>query len=110
MNDGGDQRLELVWRGGKRDRVDASSGQSVLEAAEAAGVLLPFGCRTGACATCTGKLLEGSVEHRRPPRALKPRHVDSGYVLTCVAEPVEDCWIEVGSEVAGELVSNPWKG
>ena len=109
MSDVESRRLELVWRDGSRDRIVASSRESVLEAAEGAEVALPFGCRTGACATCTGKLLGGSVRHRRPPRALKPRHLESGYVLTCVAEPTADCRIEVGADVARELVSNPWK-
>jgi ferredoxin len=76
----------------------------VLAAAERAHVGLPFGRRTGACATCTGR-----VEHARPPRALKDRHLDDGYVLLCVAEPRADCRIEVGSDVAGDLVSNPWR-
>jgi ferredoxin len=107
---GGDgHRLELAWRDGERERVTASAGRTVLEAGEDAGVALPFGCRTGACGTCTGKLLDGSISYRRPPRALKERHITSGYVLTCVAVPEEDCRLEVGSDVAGELVSNPWK-
>ena len=110
MSRGGGHRLELRWPDGKREHVDASVGQSILEAAEEADVALPFGCRTGACATCTGRLLDGSVEHRRPPRALKPRHLESGYVLTCVAEPTADCRLDVGSDVAASLVSNPWKG
>jgi ferredoxin len=82
---------------------------SVLEAAERAGIGLPFGCRTGACATCTGRLLDGTVVHRRPPRALKQRHRDDGYVLTCVAVPETDCTLEVGGDVHTDLVSNPWK-
>ncbi|MFB6206902.1 MAG: 2Fe-2S iron-sulfur cluster-binding protein [Haloglomus sp.] len=89
--------------------VRAHTGETVLEAAERAGVALPFGCLTGACATCTAELLAGSVEHRREPRALKPRHRDAGYVLTCIAVPTSDCRLRVGSDVAGELTSNPWK-
>lgn len=100
-------RLELVWRGGEQKCVTASGEQSILEATEDEGVALPFGCCTGACATCTGKLIAGSVTHCRPPRALKDRHLESGYVLTCIAEPRDDCWLEVGAAVSSDLVTHP---
>ncbi|MFB6372850.1 MAG: 2Fe-2S iron-sulfur cluster-binding protein [Bradymonadaceae bacterium] len=83
--------------------------ETVLDAAEASGVALPFGCRTGACATCTGRLLAGRVDHARPPRALKQRHREAGYVLLCVARPRDDCEVEVGAGVGTDLVSNPWR-
>jgi len=104
-----DHAVELVWRDGRRESIRARADEPVLAAAERAHVGLPFGCRTGACATCTGRLRSGRVEHARPPRALKDRHLESGYVLLCVAEPRADCRIEVGSDVARDLVSNPWR-
>jgi ferredoxin len=100
--------VELV-RGEQTIRVDAGPEQTVLNAAEAADESLPFGCRTGACGTCTGRVLAGEVAHRRPPRALKQRHLDAGYALLCIAEPRSDCRITVGKDVVAELVDNPWK-
>ncbi|EMA53278.1 MULTISPECIES: 2Fe-2S iron-sulfur cluster-binding protein [Halococcus] len=105
----------LVWQDGqegsdeREERLSVGEDEIVLTAAECAGVALPFGCRTGACATCTGKLLDGRIEHARPPRALKERHREAGYVLLCIAEPRSDCRIVVGSSVQAELVSNPWQ-
>jgi len=107
--DADDHAVELVWRDERSETVNARADEPVLAAAERAGVSLPFGCRTGACATCTGRLRSGRVEHARPPRALKDRHLEAGYVLLCVAEPRADSLIDVGSGVADELVSNPWK-
>ena len=127
-SDDGDRRtarVTLAWDDGRTETVEVGA-DPVLDAAEAAGIGLPFGCRTGACGTCTGRVVAGSgragdregsdggsgddpVEHVRPPRALKDRHLDSGYVLTCIARPCGDCRIRVGSDVAGELVENPWK-
>jgi ferredoxin len=101
--------VELVWRDGGRTSLRAGADETVLAVAERAAVSLPFGCRTGACATCTGRLLGGRVEHERPPRALKDRHLDDGYVLLCIAEPRADCRVEVGVDVQKDLVSNPWK-
>lgn len=102
--------VTLCWRDSDRTAVlDVDEGESVLEAAEAAGVSLPFGCRTGACGTCTARLLEGEVSHRRPPRALKERHLADGYVLPCIATPETDARLEVGAAVQRDLVPNPWK-
>ncbi|WP_276252817.1 2Fe-2S iron-sulfur cluster-binding protein [Halomontanus rarus] len=84
-------------------------GEILLDAAERAGVPIPFGCRTGACSTCTGKLRSGEIEHVRAPRALKERHLRTGYVLTCIATPTTDCRLEVGPDVQAELLENPWK-
>lgn len=102
-------RVTLVWPDSTERQVSVPTNRSVLEATDVAGIALPFGCRTGACATCTAQLLEGTVDHRRPPRALKTRHLRDGYVLACIAEPRSDCRLRVGSDVAGELVSNPWR-
>jgi ferredoxin len=102
-------QVTLEWREGRREIVDVDRRQAILDAAEEADVTLPFGCRTGACATCTGLVHRGEVEHRRPPRALKERHLDAGYVLLCIAEPRTDCRIEVGSDVQADLVTNPWR-
>jgi ferredoxin len=111
--DRGTRAVTLRRRDGGRERerlrVDDGESVTVLEAAEAAGLALPFGCRTGACGTCTARLLSGDVAHRRPPRALRDRHLADGYVLPCVAVPESDCRLEVGTDVARELVSNPWK-
>ena len=108
MTSGSSHEIVVSWSE-HETTIRAAADESILEAAERAGVALPFGCRTGACATCTGKILDGRIEHARPPRALKERHLAAGYVLLCIAEPRTDCRIAVGADVQAELVSNPWK-
>jgi ferredoxin len=104
--------VTLVWNDAddQRETIAVSEDETVIDAAERVSCGLPFGCLTGACATCTGEVLSGTLEHRREPRALKPRHLEAGYVLLCIAEPRSDCRIRVGSDIQAELVSNPWKG
>ncbi len=102
--------VRLEWRDGDRtETIAVADDETILETAEAADVGLPFGCTTGACGTCTARLLEGDVCHRRPPRALKDRHLDAGYVLTCIATPTTDTRLEVGASIQADLVPNPWK-
>lgn len=53
-------------------------GQSLLEAAEAAGAEIPNQCRAGVCQTCVTRLVTGEV-------ACDADDVEPGYVLPCVA-------------------------
>ncbi len=103
----------LEWPDGRTRTIAVREDEAVLEGAERADIGLPYGCRTGACGTCTGRLLEGTAEaaitHRRQPRALKDRHLSDDYVLLCIASPRADCRIAVGASVHSELVENPWK-
>jgi len=94
---------------GSEATVPVRADRTVVDGAEAADEPLPYGCLTGACGTCTGQVIEGDLHHRRPPRALKDRHLADGYALLCIAEPRSDCRLRVGSDVQGELVANPWK-
>lgn len=102
-------QVRLQWRTGREAVVTTAEDETVLASAERQGVVLPYGCRTGACATCTGRVLAGEMTHIRPARALKPRQRRDGYVLLCIAVPQTDCTVEVGAAVSRDLVSNPWK-
>jgi CDP-4-dehydro-6-deoxyglucose reductase len=76
-------------------------GETVLTAAIRAGVGLPYGCKNGACGSCKGKLLEGSVEHRaHQEKALSFAEEEKGWSLFCCAMPGSDIVIEA-REVLG---------
>ena len=62
---------------------------TLLEAATASGLDLPFSCRSGVCATCRAKLIEGDVRMDRN-FALEPYDLAAGYVLTCQAHPLSE--------------------
>ncbi len=102
-------RVTFEWDDGRATTCELPADADLVTASEELGVGIPFGCRTGACATCAAELLAGEVEHVRPPRGLKEKHLDAGYVLPCVAQPRSDCTLRVGSDVQAELVPNPWK-
>jgi ferredoxin-NADP reductase len=61
-----------------------SPGQTLLEAADGAGVSIPSACRQGRCGTCATRLLEGDVR-MASEEGLDPALKAQGYILTCVA-------------------------
>lgn len=75
--------------------------ETVLAGAIRAGVGLPYGCKNGACGSCRGKVLSGTVEHgAHQLRALSPEDETAGGALFCCATAHSDLVIEV-REVAG---------
>ncbi len=73
----------------------AEPDETVLDAALRQGVTLPYGCKDGACGVCKGKMLEGSVEYRKPePQALSDADKAAGMALYCCAHATTDLVIE----------------
>lgn len=86
------QRITLRLPNGQEHEVLCHSDQTILDAAEAKGLALPYSCRSAACATCAGKLLSGEV-------ALEDQYIlgdgdlSAGFTLLCSATPKSDCVI-----------------
>ena len=62
---------------------DVQSNETILDAATRQGILIPYGCRNGACGSCRGRVVAGSIHYpggdppaldeRFPPRGVKVR-------------------------------------
>jgi len=69
--------------------------ETILEAAMRADLLLPYGCRNGACGTCKGKVLSGTVDYGpHQPSTLTDDEKRRGYALFCCAKPLSNLAIE----------------
>ncbi len=75
---------------------EASSDQTVLEAALSAGLLLPYGCRDGACGTCKARVISGEFDQGKTSGAgLSDAERTEGYALLCQARPKSDLVLNV---------------
>ena len=69
--------------------------QTVLDAALAAGILLPYSCRSGACSTCKAKIVSGSIQPVPSAEVvLTPEEREAGYTLLCQARATSDLVVE----------------
>lgn len=73
----------------------AAPGQTLLDAALAAGVMLPYSCKSGACSSCKGRVVSGDI-HQGPhqPGTLTADEARAGYALFCCATPLSDVTLE----------------
>jgi CDP-4-dehydro-6-deoxyglucose reductase len=74
---------------------DVEEGESVLTAALRQGYVLPYGCRNGACGSCKGRLLDGTVDYGTyQKKALTDEEKAQGKALFCQAKPLGPITIE----------------
>jgi CDP-4-dehydro-6-deoxyglucose reductase, E3 len=70
-------------------------GESVLTAALRAGFVLPYGCKSGACGSCKGKIVSGTIDYGvYQHRSLTDEERAQGKALFCQAKPLSDLVIE----------------
>lgn len=89
-----------ILKDGASETVEVGEDETVLEAAEDAGVELPHSCRSGSCTSCVARVEEGEVE-QTAAMGLDPGQKEDGYALLCVTEPRSD--LRIVADVQEEL-------
>ncbi len=75
---------------------EVAEGETVLDAAQRAGLALPYSCRAGVCGSCKAIVLEGRFDYpRNPPTALNAAERAQHAALLCQAVPRSDLVLQV---------------
>lgn len=73
----------------------ARADETVLTAALRQGIVLPYSCRNGTCASCKCRLVSGTITYpHNPPAALTREELHDGHMLSCQAVAEGDVLIE----------------
>ncbi|KAJ0266002.1 ferredoxin-4 [Hirschfeldia incana] len=84
------RRVKLINPEGEEQEIEVNEDSCILESAEKGGMELPYSCRSGTCGTCCGKIVSGKADQSLGS-FLDEEQIQKGYVLTCIAQPLEDC-------------------
>jgi ferredoxin len=82
---------------GSKQTIQVSEDQTILQAAQDAGIDLPYSCSAGVCTTCAAHLSEGQVEQGEG-MGLSPNLQAEGYALLCVSYPRSNLKLESEKE------------
>ena len=78
--------IETILDGTRRSFRLTDPAQSVLDAATAAGIELPYSCAGGMCCTCRCRVVEGAAE-MTVNYSLQDWELEAGFTLACQSHP-----------------------
>jgi ferredoxin-NADP reductase len=82
------RRFAITLRS-RGERFECSAEETVLKAAQRAGIRWPFSCASGICGTCRTRRIAGEIAMNQGG-GLRPREVAQGWMLPCCSKPLSD--------------------
>lgn len=101
----GDACARTVRLAGTDLSFEVDPEESILAAALRANIHLAHDCKSGTCATCRCRIVEGSVGYDDLPMGLDPEDEEQGFALACQGHPESDVVLE--AEVWPSLMAEP---
>lgn len=77
--------------------IEVPENKPILEAAEEAGIDMPYQCRMGVCGVCSAMCVNDEAEvEQMEGMFLSDSEKEEGYILTCIAKPRSDLRLKTG--------------
>jgi len=78
-----------IKHAGKEHKIDVKGDVTILQQAMSKNIVLPYSCRSGMCAECKAKCVEGKVK-MLDGHFLPEKEVVAGSILTCISYPLTE--------------------